>query len=117
MLVKMRVLEYLCLFREIADIFVNSVEFVFALIDGVVAAIVAAVLAVRSGICFTFASVASAASSAASAAADAGTAVGGFVIHPILSLRFMVSKSNECAFIDVEDKVVRVQIREGFSQI
>ena len=92
-------------------------EFVFALIDGVVAAIVAAVLAVRSGICFTFASVASAASSAASAVAAAGTAVGGFVIHPILSLRFMVSKSNECAFIDVEDKVVRVQIREGFSQI
>jgi len=71
--------DLLVFFREIADIFVNSVEFVFALIDGVVAAIVAAALAVRSGICFTFSSVASAASSAASAVAAAGTAVGGFV--------------------------------------
>ena len=89
---------FICLFREIADIFVNSVEFVFALIDGVVAAIVAAVLAVRSGICFTFASVASAASSAASAVAAAGTAVGGFVIHPILSLIYGFNVKRVCFY-------------------
>ena len=65
--------------REIAEIFVNSVEFVFALVDGVVAAIVASILAVRTGIALTVSSVATAASSAVSAVAAAGTAVGGFV--------------------------------------
>ena len=66
-------------FREIAEIFVNSVEFVFALVDGVVAGIAASILAVRTGIALTVSSVAAAASSAVSAVAAAGTAVGGFV--------------------------------------
>ena len=72
---------YLIFSREIAEIFVNSVEFVFAVVDGIVAAIVGAVLAVRSGIALSVSSAASAASSAVSAVAAAGTAVGGFVTY------------------------------------
>jgi len=78
--------DLLVFFREIAEIFVNSVELVFAVVDGIVAAIVAAVLAVRSGIALTVSSAASAASSAVSAVAAVGTAVGGFVTMLCASL-------------------------------
>ena len=87
--------------REIAEIFVNSVEFVFAVVDGIVAALVASVLAVRSGICFTVSSAASAASSAVSAVAAAGTAVGGFVI-------------TFCHFLDLWSLLCRVYFYQGY---